>query len=197
MKPPVQNRERSLVLIKPDGVQRGLVGEIITRFEKCGLKIVGMKLVYPSEKLAGEHYAENEEWLISVGTKTKKSYEKKGIKLDKTELEIGKEIRTQLLSYLTLSPIVALCLEGHNAIKHIRKIIGHTSPGEAAPGTIRGDLSFDTFQLADGANRPIQNLIHASGEVHEAKREVALWFSKEEIHDWKRIDEALLYRVVS
>ncbi|MFP4524174.1 MAG: nucleoside-diphosphate kinase [Candidatus Woesearchaeota archaeon] len=186
--------ERSLVLIKPDGVQRGLVGEILSRFERCGLKVVGMKMVYPDEELAGNHYIADEDWLNTVGEKAKKSYEKRGVKVDKENREIGLEIRGQLIEYLKMSPVVAFVLEGHNAVAHIRKLVGSTSPGDAAPGTIRGDYTFDSYALADKSKRPIQNLIHASGEPEEAEREIKLWFNDNEIHDWQRVDEALLYR---
>lgn len=186
--------EKSLVLIKPDAVQRGLIGDIISRFEKCGLKLIGMKMVYADKSMAGEHYAEDEEWLKSVGAKTKASYAKKGIDLPETEMEIGQKIRNQLMDFISMSPVVALCVEGHNAVKHIRKLVGATSPGDADPGTIRGDFSFDTYQLADESKRPIQNLIHASGEVHEAEREIKIWFKEEELYAWQRIDEPLMYR---
>ncbi len=186
--------ERTLVLIKPDGVQRGLVGEILSRFEKCGLKVIGMKMVYPNEKLAGNHYIADEGWLNAVGEKAKAAYTKQGITVNKTNKEIGLEIRDQLIKYLVMSPVVAFVFEGHNAVKHVRKLVGATSPGDAAPGTIRGDYSFDSYALADKSGRPIQNLIHASGEVEEATREIALWFTKDELHDWERVDEALLYR---
>jgi len=186
--------EKTLVLLKPDAVQRGLIGEIITRFEKCGLKIIAMKMVYPNEELAGNHYIADENWLHLVGTKQKKSYAKKGITIDKTEREVGLEIRGFLIKYLIMSPVIALTIEGHNAVKQVRKLVGETSPGDSLPGTIRGDYSFDTYQLADSSKRPIQNLIHASGEVSEAKREIDLWFKPEELHSWHRIDEELLYR---
>ncbi len=186
--------EKSLVLIKPDAVQRGLVGDIIARFERCGLKIIGMKMVYADKNIAGEHYADDAEWLKSVGAKTKGSYAKKGVTLKESELEIGQKIRQQLMEFISMSPIVALCIEGHNAVAHIRKVVGATSPGDAEPGTIRGDLSFDTYQLADASGRPIQNLIHASGTVEEAERETKVWFTDKELHAWARIDEPLLYR---
>ena len=186
--------ERTLVLIKPDGVQRGLIGEIIGRFERCGLKIVGMKMVYASEKLAGDHYIADENWLNTVGEKSKAAYAKRGITIEKENREIGLEIRSQLIEYLMMSPVAAFVIEGFNAVKHVRKLVGSTSPADAAPGTIRGDLSFDHYPLADQKKRPIQNLIHASGEVDEAQREIALWFKDDEIHKWERVDEALLYR---
>ena len=186
--------QKTLVLVKPDGVQRGLVGEFLSRFERCGLKIIAMKMVYPNEKLAGDHYMADEEWLVTVGKKQKEAYSKKGITVDKAERDIGLQVRDQLIGFLTMSPIVALVFEGHNAVAHVRKIVGSTSPGDASPGTIRGDYSFDTYELADNSKRPIQNLIHASGKVVEAEREIKLWFNDDELHSWTRIDEALLYR---
>ena len=186
--------EKTLVVIKPDGVQRGLVGEILSRFERSGLKIVATKMVYPDEKLAGNHYVADEDWLRIVGEKQKASYAKQGVELNETERELGLKVRDHLIKYLKMSPVMAFVLQGHNAVKHVRKLVGATSPGDSLPGTIRGDYAFDTYQLADSSKRPIQNLIHASGEVDEAEREIALWFKPEEIHEWKRIDEELLYR---
>jgi nucleoside-diphosphate kinase len=185
--------EQTLVLLKPDAVQRGIVGEIITRFERCGLKIVAMKMVYADKEIAGQHYANDEAWLKSVGEKTLASYAKKGIKLDRTALEHGQLVRSQLMDYISSSPIIALVLEGHNAVLHVRKIVGSTAPADAAPGTIRGDYSFETYAMADSLERPIKNLIHASGAVDEAKREIAIWFKPEEIHAWARIDQELFY----
>ena len=116
--------------------------------------------------------------------------------MKRTPLEQGKWVRESLMSYLTMSPVVALVLQGHNAVKHVRKVVGSTAPADAAPGTIRGDYAFDTYKLSDESNRPVQNLIHASGEVDEAEREIKVWFTDEEIHSWQRVDEALLYRQV-
>ncbi|MFT4250680.1 MAG: nucleoside-diphosphate kinase [Candidatus Woesearchaeota archaeon] len=187
-------KEKTLVLLKPDAVQRGLIGEIISRFERCGLKIVGMKMQYASPELAGEHYAEDEEWMKTVGSKMKESYAKKGVEIKETEMEIGAKVRNQLMDFISMSPVIALCLEGHNAVKHVRKLVGATAPSDSAPGTIRGDFSFETYQMADNLKRPIQNLIHASGEVEEAKREVPVWFDEEEIFEWEHLEEVLLYR---
>jgi len=186
--------EKTLVLIKPDGVQRGLVGEIISRFERCGLKIIAMKMIYANKENAETHYEADEDWLNAVGEKQKKAYENQGLKIDKTERELGLQVRDYLISYLQMSPVVALIIEGHNAVKHVRKMCGETSPEHSMPGTIRGDYSFDTYALADSSKRPIQNLIHASGKPKEAEREIKIWFKPEEIHAWKRIDEALMYR---
>ena len=186
--------DKTLVIIKPDGVQRALVGEIIQRFERSGLKIVALKMTYADKKIAADHYADDEEWLKSVGEKSIKSYREKGIEMKETALEVGRRIRQQLISYISMSPTVAMVLEGHNAIEHVRKLVGPTSPQYAPPGTIRGDYSFDTYQLGDKSNRPIQNLIHASESVREAEREIKIWFKPEEMHVWQRVDEGLLYR---
>ena len=186
--------ERSLVLIKPDGVQRALVGQIIDRFEKCGLKIIGLKMVLATKELAGQHYADDKGWLLSVGEKALAAAKKRGEKMDETALEIGQRVRKQLMDYLTISPIIAMCIEGHNAVEKVRKISGFTSPQDADPGTIRGDLAIDSFKLSDSSNRPIQNLVHASGEIDEGEREIKVWFADEELFDWKRCDEDLIYR---
>ncbi|USN45275.1 MAG: nucleoside-diphosphate kinase [Candidatus Woesearchaeota archaeon] len=185
--------EKTLVLIKPDGVQRGLVGDILSRFERVGLKPVAMKMVYPDKEMAGRHYTDDEAWLCSVGEKTLKSYEKKGISLDRTPKEQGMMVRSMLMDFLSMSPVVALALEGHNAVALVRKIVGATAPSDAAPGTIRGDYSFDSYQLADKSERAVMNLIHASDSVENANLELAIWFKDEEIHSWKRILDDLLY----
>tara|TARA_Y100000310_G_scaffold344538_1_gene457828 strand:- start:2492 stop:3070 length:579 start_codon:yes stop_codon:yes gene_type:complete len=188
--------ERSLVLLKPDAVQRGISGEIISKFEKATLKIIGLKMVYADEDIAGTHYANDEEWLKSVGTKTKASYEKRGVEVTETELEIGQRIRRQLMHFISMSPCVAICIEGHNAIKKVRNIVGPTAPSDAQPGTIRGDFSIDSYSLADQSGRPIQNLIHASDSKESAEKEINIWFTEKEIHPYKRVDEELIYRKV-
>jgi nucleoside-diphosphate kinase len=188
--------ERTLVLLKPDAVQRGICGEIIARFERTGLKIIGLKMVYADEALAGRHYADDEEWLISVGNKTKSSYEKKGLTVKESAKEIGQRIRRQLMDFISMSPCLALCLEGHGVVEKVRVIVGPTAPLQGAPGTIRGDYSLDSYALADSSGRPIQNLIHASDSVENAEREIKIWFAPKELHPYKRVDEDLIYRKV-
>ena len=188
--------ERTLVVVKPDGVQRALVGEILSRFEKAGLKVIGLKMIHASKELADKHYEDDEEWLLNVGKKSKKSYAQKGIEIKETEREIGMRIRQQLMDFISMSPSVAVCIEGHGAIEKVRAIVGATAPMNAMPGTIRGDLAFDSYQLSDASGRPIQNLIHASDSKEGAKREISLWFKEEELLPYKRIDEPLLYRKV-
>lgn len=186
--------ERSLVLVKPDGVMRGLTGEIISRFERTGLKIIGAKMVQATPEIAGEHYANDEAWLLDVGNKATEAAKKRGEEMSETPMEIGNRVRNQLMDYIAMSPVIALCLEGHNAVSKIRTLVGATNPQDSAPGTIRGDFSIDSFVMADKSNRPIQNLIHASGAVDEAEREIKIWFKDEELFTWERADEGLIYR---
>ena len=186
--------ERTLVLIKPDGVQRALVGEIISRLERPGFKLIGMKLVQPDGDLAGKHYADDDAWLNSVGEKTKSSYEKKGIVLKEEAVAIGRRVRQHLMDFIGMSPVIAIVLEGHGVIDKVRRIVGDTNPASAAPGTIRGDLCLDSYGLADNCGRTVQNLIHASDSRTSAAKEVALWFKPDELHPYQRVDEALNYR---
>lgn len=174
--------EKSLVLIKPDGVARALVGEIIKRLERTGLKIIGMKMAWPDDKLAGEHYQVTDEWAQGVFDKAKKSFEEKGKKFEhKNPREYGKMIQKWNQDFLREGPIVALVLRGPHAIEIIRKIVGPTDPSKAPPGTIRGDFLFESASLANEHGRSLRNLIHASGSADEAEREINLWFKKEEI----------------
>ncbi len=186
--------EKTFVMVKPDGVQRGLTGEIIRRFEQRGLKLIAMKMVWVDEELVKKHYPDDEVWLKSVGVKTKKSYEQKGVKVKETELEIGKRIRDYLKGYITSGPVIAMVIEGPHAISQVRKIVGSTSPHEAMPGTIRGDFSVDSYQMADPNERSIINLVHSSGDEKEAKNELSVWFNPKEMHTYKRVDEHAIYR---
>ncbi|QQG39588.1 MAG: nucleoside-diphosphate kinase [Candidatus Aenigmatarchaeota archaeon] len=185
--------ERTLVLIKPDGVARGLIGECVKRFEQRGLKVVGMKMIRPDAKLVGDHYTDDLEWLTSVGRKTKVSYEKKGMKMDKPDVEIGRYVRKWLMDYLASGPVVALVLEGHHAVEIARKLCGDTEPRVALPGTIRGDLSVESYMIGDEKQRPVKNVVHASGSVKEAESEMKVWFSENELCSYERVDWAAIH----
>ncbi|HLC32823.1 MAG TPA: nucleoside-diphosphate kinase [Candidatus Nanoarchaeia archaeon] len=189
--------ERTLVLFKPDTVLRGIVGELLARFERTGFKIVGMKLVHASNDLVGKHYEDNAEWMKSLGEKTKKSYEAKGVKVTEDVLTIGKRVRAQLMEFMTLAPSMAIVLEGHDVISKVRLMVGGTAPNTAAPGTIRGDYAFDSYGLADTSGRPLQNIIHASDSKESAVREIAVWFEPNELFSYARVEDALLYRKVN
>jgi nucleoside-diphosphate kinase len=185
--------ERTLVLIKPDGVYRALIGEIIKRFEQAGLKIVAMKMVKPTREIVEKHYYADKEWLESVGQKAKASYEKEGKVVKETPLEIGMRVRNTLLNYLTGKPVVAMVVEGNEAIFVVRKILGSTEPKSADPGSIRGSLSSDSYAFADSQGRSTRNLVHASGDKKDAEREISIWFSRDEIIEYKRADEEAMF----
>ena len=187
--------EQTLVVVKPDGVMRGLAGSILARFEQIGLKLVAAKLLTATDDLAEQHYpADRPELWKGIGQKTLDHYQDVGEDPEKSmgtadPHEIGKQVRVWLLNYLKEGPVFAFVLEGPHAVELVRKITGHTLPLKAAPGTIRGDYSFDSSFLANSAKRPIKNLIHASGKVDEAKYEIPLWFSKDEIYSYERVEE--------
>lgn len=186
--------ETTVVLVKPDGVKRGLVGEILTRFERVGLKIVGMKMVWAGEEFARKHYPQDEKYLRSLGEKSLETYEKYGKDVGeelgtKDDLEVGKMVMKWLVDYITEGPVLAAVFEGPHAVEQVRMITGPTLPVNAPPGTIRGDYSIDSPDFANAQKRGVANLIHASGTVEEAEFEKQLWFKKEEIHSYKRVGE--------
>lgn len=192
-------KERTLVLIKPDGVKRSLIGEIIKRFELRGLKIVALHMTHPTREQMDAHYPKTREWIKGLGNNTIKSYKefelpstvKKDFGTDDT-FELGKLVRNWLLEYMTSGPIVKIVVQGLHAIKTVRKIVGPTIPYFAEGGTIRGDLALDSPAFANFRKRAVQNLIHASGSKEEAEHEIQLWFSPEEIHEYKSGQDFIL-----
>lgn len=185
--------EKTLVIIKPDGVQRGLIGDIINRFEKTGLKIAAMKMVWPNEELVGQHYTGDEKYNTEVGEKALKNAKDHGKEMAGTPLEIGLRIRETNIKYLSAGPVLAMVLEGNTAIKSVRNIIGGTNPLTADMGTIRGDYTIDDFAQADIENRAVRNLMHASSEPEEAEREIALWFGKDEQYEYQTVMDKVLH----
>ncbi len=193
------NKERTLVLIKPDGVKRGLTGEIIGRFEKAGLKIVGMKMVWIDREHAMKHYPDaRTELLQGIGQKTLETYAKYGMDPNESlgtmdPLEIGKMVNSWNIDLLTSGPVVAIALEGVHAIDNVRLTVGNTLPSFAAPGSIRGDYSIDSPALANTRRRAVKNLVHASGNPEEASYEMQLWFHDNELHGYTRADEEVMF----
>lgn len=182
-------KEQTVVLIKPDAVKRAIVGEVISRFEKVGLKIVAAKLIWVDSVHVGKHYSDNEEYSRRVGEKTLENYKKYGIDahedLGTTDpLKIGKMIRKWNMDYITQGPVFALLLEGYGAVALVRKMLGVLFPFDSAPGTIRGDYALDSFLTANLAKRSAANIIHASGSIEEAKFERKLWFKEKEIYEY-------------
>lgn len=186
--------EQTLVLIKPDGVQRGLTGRILTRFEDAGLKIVALKMVHPAQEDVDKHYALTEEWMKAVYEKAKTKYESKGEAFPFADhIAYGMDIKRGLVDFLRSSPVLAMVLEGEQAVSLVRKLVGATEPASAAPGTIRGDFSHDTYALANAQNRPLRNIIHASGNVEEAGHEIPIWFSDVELHKYEHVNDRVQY----
>jgi len=180
----MERMEKTFVAVKPDGIQRHLMGEIISRFEKRGLKLVAAKLIAPQKAQVLQQYPDDENWYVSLGTRTLEGYKERGVQMNKTPLEIGKMIRNQLVDYISDRPFLAMVWVGPHAVELGRKTAGHTNPLKAEIGSIRGDYSMESYWLADDMNRAIQNLIHASGTPEEAKREIAIWFKDDEVLDY-------------
>src|SRR3989338_9723755 len=194
------SREKTVVLIKPDGVKRGLAGEVISRFEKMGLKILAMKMVWIDRKLAQKHYPESRtELMAAIGRKTLETYEKYGRDTkeefgDLEPIEIGKMVNKWNIDFITSGPVIAILLQGIHAIDNVRMLAGHTLQVFAVSGTIRGDFSIDSPALANVQGRAVHNIIHASGNTEEAKYEEQLWFRKQDIVDnYKRTDEEVMF----
>ncbi|GAB4285889.1 MAG: nucleoside-diphosphate kinase [Candidatus Dojkabacteria bacterium] len=188
--------EKTFVLIKPDGIKRGLVGEIFHRFERVGLKLVASRMIKATEEQARNNYPGTEEWLIKMGEKTWANYDgnEAAIKNDLGTLdkkEIGLKIYDALVCYLTSGPVILSVWEGNHAVRVVQKLIGSTDPSSADIGTIRGDYGFDTPQLAVKAGRiTFQNLIHKSDSVEEAVREIKHWFGTKfkDLSNYNRTD---------
>jgi nucleoside-diphosphate kinase len=194
---PDARRERTLVLVKPDGVQRGLVGAIIARFERAGMKLVGLKMMRAGVELLERHYPSDEGFLRTLGGKTREAFEAAGRHVREEVgtddlLTIGRQVRGWLVEFMASGPVVALVLEGTHAVAVTRKLVGDTLPFRAAPGTIRGDFSADSPTVANLQKRPVRNLVHASGSLEEAEFEIGLWFRREELHDYARVEEGLV-----
>ncbi|MDQ7843145.1 MAG: nucleoside-diphosphate kinase [Armatimonadota bacterium] len=191
-------RERTLVFLKPDGVQRGLIGEVLARFERAGLKVVALKMLWPDRDLLDRHYPKDESFLATIGGKTKEAFAAYGLDVRRETgtddpLAIGRQVRGWLIDYVSSGPVAAFVLEGIHAVSVVRKLVGDTLPFRAAPGTIRGDYSIDSPTVANLMKRPVRNLIHASGSPEEAAQEISLWFGADEIFDYPRADERAMF----
>ncbi|HDQ22555.1 MAG TPA: nucleoside-diphosphate kinase [Candidatus Uhrbacteria bacterium] len=186
--------EKTLVVIKPDGVQRNLIGEIIRRFEQSGLKLVALKMMQADENLVEKHYTIDPEWVEKVGKKSIESYKKKGLTPPNDDpIALGKDVLGRLKKYITFGPVVPMVWQGSQAVEMVRKICGSTEPLSALLGTIRGDYTPESYQLADGDERAIRNLVHASGSAEEAEKEIELWFEKKEIMEYRLFRDSIIY----
>lgn len=193
---PHPKEERTLVVLKPDAIQRSITGEIIRRFENSGLKIVAMKMMVPTEEHIELHYTLDPAWRTVTGEKTIKGYKDKGLRPPSEDpLEITAIILKNLKKYMTAGPVIAMILEGAHAVKIVRKLIGSTEPLMSDVGSIRGDYVLDSYQMTDADGRAIRNLVHASGSVEEANKEIPHWFKNNEIIKYTHVSEKILYDV--
>ena len=181
-------------MVKPDGVKKGLIGEIIKRFEQRDLKIVALEMFQPTEDQIDNHYPKNEEWITRLGTKTLQTYEKYGYDamedFGTTEAsKIGPEVRKWVIDYMTSAPLVRMVVEGVHSVDMVRKICGPTMPYVAEMGTLRGDYSNDSPAIANAEKRAVANIVHASETPEEAAHEIEYWFGKSPIHSYKRNGE--------
>lgn len=189
------HQERSLVLLKPDTVQRSLVGEVIKRFEQTGLKISAMKMIVPTEAQLLEHYNKDNAWYERKGKGIVEELTAQGKTIDKEPIEYGKDIIRTIVRYMTAAPVVALIMEGNKAVSVVTKIVGTTEPSTSDVGTIRGDYTLDSYSHATFENRAVRNLVHQSESPEEAEREIAIWFKDEEVMNYVTAQERIMYDV--
>lgn len=188
-------KEKTLVLLKPDAVQRNLIGDIVNRFERVGLKIVALKFVIPTKEQAYKHYVKNEAEITALGQRSIEGKRKGGAVVNDDPTELGQKIIDRLVRFLSSGPVVAMVLQGHQAIAITRKLVGSTEPLQSAMGTIRGDYTVDSYLIADTDDRAVRNLVHASSNVQEAEYETNVWFKPEEVVEYKNLRERILYDI--
>lgn len=190
-------KEKTLVIVKPDGIQRSLIGEVIQRYEKAGLKLVGLKMLIASTDLIERHYSTDPEWKLKTGQKAIDAYKKQGKDhpISNDPVVVSDVVFKKLSSYMTAGPIIVMVWEGLHAVGIVRKITGGTEPLTSDMGTIRGDYTIDSYAIADIDNRAVRNIIHASGSVDEANKEIGIWFKEGELLEYRLINEAILYDI--
>ena len=188
-------KERTLVILKPDAVQRGLIGEIIRRMENTGLKLVALKFMMATEDQVWKHYNKDDEWFTKKGQRTVEERRAAGLPIEKEAIEYGKEIVRGLVKFMTCGPIVPMIWEGNQAVGIVKKIVGSTEPLTSDGGTIRGDYTLDSYELSSIDSRAVRNLVHCSDPVADAEREIPVWFTPEEICNYRLVAEQILYDV--
>lgn len=188
-------QERSLVIIKPDGVQRSLMGEIIGRIERTGLKFAAVKLLVPKAEQCWEHYHKDDEWFLKKGSRIVDDRTAQGMPIEKEAIEYGKDIIRANVDFFTSGPVLAFVIEGNQSVAIVKKLVGGTEPTTSDVGTIRGDLTVDSYALSSLDSRAVRNLIHCSDSPEEAEREIPIWFVPEEVISYRLVQEQILYDV--
>ncbi len=187
--------ERTFVIVKPDGVQRSLIGEIVRRIENVGLKLIGVKLIIPTEDQCWTHYNKDEAWFESKGARMIESRKANGLPADKPAKEYGKDIVRALVNFMTCGPVVAMVWQGNESVGIVKKLVGGTEPLTSDVGTIRGDLTLDSYDLSGMDDRAVRNLVHCSDKPEEAEREIKIWFNDNELIKYRLVSEEILYDV--
>ncbi|OIO47887.1 MAG: nucleoside-diphosphate kinase [Candidatus Portnoybacteria bacterium CG06_land_8_20_14_3_00_39_12] len=190
--------EKTLVLIKPDGVKRGLVGEVISRIEQRGLKLIALKMIWADDSKVDGHYPKDAAWVKRLGEKGIATCEAHQLNAklvlgSDNPVKIGCDVRSWLVSYLTSGPMIAMIIKGIHSVTMVRKLVGPSVPANAEMGTIRGDFSVDSPTVANAEHRAVHNLVHASETSQESAHEIKYWFSPKEIHDYKRAEEDIMF----
>jgi nucleoside-diphosphate kinase len=188
-------KQRTLVILKPDAVQRSLVGEILKRIEQTGLKFVAFKFFIANEDQLVRHYNKDEKWCMEKGQRIIADRKLHELPIEKDALSYGKEIVDLIVKFMTAGPVLAFVVEGNESIAVIKKLVGGTEPKTSDVGTIRGDFTVDSYDHSSVQNRAVRNLVHCSESPEEAQREIAVWFTPEEILDYKTVQERILYDV--
>lgn len=189
------HQERTFVILKPDAVQRSLMGEVILRFERAGLKFVAMKMLVPTESQLMTHYNKDDAWFLKKGNRIIDDLKAHNLPITKEAMDYGKEIITTIVSFMTAAPVVAMILEGNQSVAVVTKLVGTTEPSTADVGTIRGDYTLDSYGHSSFENRAVRNLVHCSESPDEAEREIAVWFKEEEIMSYVTAQERIMYDV--
>jgi len=187
--------ERSFVIIKPDGVQRSLIGEIVKRFERTGLKLIGLKMTMLDSDRIWKHYNKDDAWFIKKGANIAAERKAAGLSAEKEPIEYGKDIIRALDKYMMSGPVVIMAWEGNQAVGVITKLVGGTEPTTSDVGTIRGDFTIDSYGIAAVDDRAVRNLIHCSDTPENAETEISLWFTPEELSRYRLIGDQILYDV--
>jgi len=188
-------QERTLVIIKPDGIQRSLMGEVLMRIERTGLKFVAVKFLLPEADQCWKHYNKDDEWFMKKGTLVVDNRTAQGLSIEKEPMEYGKDIIQLNVEFFTSGPVLALIVEGNQSVAIVKKLVGGTEPTTSDVGTIRGDLTVDSYALSSIDNRAVRNLVHCSDSPEEALREIPLWFAPADIVNYRLIQEQVLYDV--
>lgn len=188
-------KQRTFVIVKPDGVQRSLLGEILGRYERTGLKLVGLNFCLADEKKLWEHYNKDDAWFLKKGTKIAEDKKANNLPVTKEPIEYGKDIIRQLVKYMSAGPVLMMVWEGNQAVAVIQKLTGTTEPATSDVGTIRGDLTLDSYEASAVDDRAVRNLIHCSDAPDQAEHEIALWFSENELMNYRLLAEEILYDV--